>query len=140
MRNTTALPCVDADIARSVKNVRAVWGLSRLCRLRDILLLPVWVAIDIAWGRTGMIVVCLQRRLSGNPMNDSKADESITLSPEALKAVEEIRALAKLDSIEDAISVAIGDDLYLRKRLREGWSVVLSRGGEYWEIDLANRT
>lgn len=70
-------------------------------------------------------------------MNDTKEEaETIVLSPEALKVAEEIGRLTGLQSIEDAIRLSLGDELYFRKKIRDGYKVLVSRDGDYWEVDL----
>jgi hypothetical protein len=68
-------------------------------------------------------------------MSDTKDIEPIVLSPEALRAADTIRRLAGLGSIEEAISRALGDEAFFQEKLAEGWSIVLRRGDQFWELD-----
>ena len=68
-------------------------------------------------------------------MSDTKDIEPIVLSPEALRAADTIRRLAGLGSIEEAISRALGDEAFFQEKLADGWSIVLRRGDQFWELD-----
>ncbi len=70
-------------------------------------------------------------------MTDTTNADKITLSPAAYRVADEIRALAGLSSVEDAILVALGDELYFRKKVHEGYRVIVNRGDDCREVDLA---
>ena len=67
--------------------------------------------------------------------NGRQGEGAIYLSPEARKAAEKIKELAKLETIEDAIRVALGDELYVREQIAQGVSVLLKSKDKYWELD-----
>ncbi len=68
-------------------------------------------------------------------MSETRDFEPFTLSPQALATAERIRRLAGLDTIEEAISRSLGDELFFQEKLDDGWSIVLSRDGYFWELD-----
>lgn len=68
-------------------------------------------------------------------MSATNEQEPIYLSPEALQAAEQIRDLAKLGSVEDAIRIALGDELYLQQQIANGASVVLKTKDKFWELN-----
>lgn len=72
-------------------------------------------------------------------MSGTKEVEPIELSHEAWDAADKIRVLAGLSTVEDAIRRALGDELYLQQRLQEGYTIIVSKGDEYWELDLSKR-
>jgi len=59
---------------------------------------------------------------------------SIRLSPEARDAIAEIMRLRKMDSIQEAVRRAIGDELLLSRERAEGWKVLLQKGNKYREV------
>lgn len=69
-------------------------------------------------------------------MAEISTDTRITfrLSPEARREVEEIKAIGKFDTIQEAIGCAISDELYFIKLRKAGWTVLLSNGNEYCEV------
>jgi hypothetical protein len=62
-------------------------------------------------------------------------ENAIYLSPEAMATAEKIRLMANLDSIEDAIRIALGDELYVREQINKGRSLLLKDKDNYWELD-----
>lgn len=69
-------------------------------------------------------------------MSETKDGRQIELSPDALTAAEQIRKLSGVATIEDAVRVALGDELYFRRKLYDGFRVLVSRGDDTWEVDL----
>lgn len=67
--------------------------------------------------------------------SENQGEGAIYLSPEAMDTAEKIRKLANLDSIEDAIRIALGDELYVREQIDKGRSVLLKDKDSYWELD-----
>jgi hypothetical protein len=59
---------------------------------------------------------------------------TIRLSPQARDALEEIVRLGQLQTIQQAMARAIGDELFLMREQRNGWGVLLRRGVEFREI------
>jgi hypothetical protein len=74
------------------------------------------------------------RKCEGKVMSATN-EEAIYLSPEALQAAEQIRDLANLKTVEDAIRIALGDELYLQQQIANGASVVLKTKDKFWELD-----
>lgn len=59
---------------------------------------------------------------------------SLRLSPEARAAVEQIMKLGNMDSMQEAIRRAIGEELFLMQERRAGWKVLLQKGERYREV------
>lgn len=59
---------------------------------------------------------------------------NLRLSPQAAAAVREIMKLGNFTSMQDAIRRAIGDEVFLQRQMKEGWTVVLRQGREYREL------
>ena len=67
---------------------------------------------------------------------DLKAETriSLRLSPEARAAVEKIKELGGMDSLQEAIRRAIGEELFLMTERKAGWKVLLQKGDRYREV------
>ena len=73
-------------------------------------------------------------------MSATNDQDAIYLSPEAMRTAEKIRALAELDTIEDAIRIALGGELYLQEQIAAGASLLVKNNkGQYWELDWKSR-
>jgi hypothetical protein len=59
---------------------------------------------------------------------------SLRLSPEARAAIEKIRQLGNMDTLQEAIRRAIGEELFLMTERRAGWKVLLQKGNQYREV------
>ena len=59
---------------------------------------------------------------------------SLRLSPEARAAVEKIMQLGNMDTMQEAIRRAIGEELFLMTERRAGWKVLLQKGERYREV------
>jgi hypothetical protein len=72
----------------------------------------------------------------GEPEQSAAKDARITLrlSPEARAAVDETIKLGGMDTIQEAIRRAIGDELFLLKERADGWKVLLQKGEKYREV------
>lgn len=59
---------------------------------------------------------------------------SLRLSPEAYAAVKKIQELGNMDTMQEAIRRAIGEELLLMTERRAGWKVLLQKGNRYREV------
>jgi hypothetical protein len=59
---------------------------------------------------------------------------SLRLSQEARTAVEKIMQLGNMDTMQEAIRRAIGEELFLMTERRAGWKVLLQKGDRYREV------
>lgn len=59
---------------------------------------------------------------------------TVRLSSEARAALEKIRELGSMDSMQEAIRRAIGMELFLMTEQRNGWKVLLQKGNQYREV------
>jgi hypothetical protein len=73
-------------------------------------------------------------RPEAGPQPERDARISLRLSPEARAAVEKIMQLGNMDSMQEAIRRAIGEELFLMTERRAGWKVLLQKGDRYREV------
>jgi hypothetical protein len=59
---------------------------------------------------------------------------SVRLSSQAEAAVKEIQSTLSLTTMGEAVRRAIGDELFLLRQRKDGWTVLLRKGNEYKEI------
>lgn len=66
-------------------------------------------------------------------MSDAATEILLRLSPEAQHAVEKIKELSGFNT-RKAIAQAIGDELFIQRVKRSGWTIMLRKGDEYREV------
>jgi hypothetical protein len=85
------------------------------------------------------------RQIGGNKMalgtlnmsgtaNNEEAKLTIRLSPAAREAVNDIMKLGGYRTVQEAIRRAIGDELFLQRYRKDGWTVLLRKDKEYREL------
>ena len=71
---------------------------------------------------------------AGSSPVERDARISLRLSAEARAAVEKIMQLGNMDTMQEAIRRAIGEELFLMTERRAGWKVLLQKGDRYREV------
>ena len=59
---------------------------------------------------------------------------TIRLSPAAREAVNDIMKLGGFTTVQEAIRRSIGDELFLQRYRKEGWTILVRKGKEYKEL------
>lgn len=59
---------------------------------------------------------------------------TVSFTPQAKKVVKEIMALGGFETPADAIRHALADELFIRRRIARGWTVLLRRGDDLREV------
>jgi hypothetical protein len=83
-----------------------------------------------------------QERQRSAKMAEAEKEPRVTLrlSPTTKKALEDIKELGDFKTIQEAVRRSIGDELFLQKQQKAGWTVLLKKGNEYRELVWPNPT
>lgn len=68
-------------------------------------------------------------------MSETKEPRTVALSQRAVEVAEQIQKLAKLESIEEVLRIALGHELFIRDKIKDKWTFLMRKGDEVLRIN-----